>query len=1771
VAIKAVDEVGNTAAISNVPTSSATPAGAADGMIVYGESTLTTPKYRLWYASGTWGSEASAPAAGSVIQWVVTKSAPVVRNQKIIGVLSSDNSLKFAIWYGTSSVWSDITPSPSPATVSITTRRFDIAAEMNSGRIMTAYYNNSAGAVTYAVYSTTASAWVDGPTSVPMASLTGTVNWVRLKSMPGTDRIALAVLDSNSDISAAIWNGSSWIDNVNLTASASIATEESFDIAWETLTGDLLALWGTGTTTNYRKWYSTTGTWAPAASAGPNIAATANWIRLCSDLTSNRIGFTSLDGGSDWNVSIWRPSSTEGWSALPTEDAAMSGNAFRQTDCAWEAKSGEFLAVAVDDLGTTDNKFDWITWSGGTWSPASPSVTAANNNTVLVGNITYLGLVPDPNTDNITAYAIDSSSYVKSTVWDGTGWAAAGASSNFEHEQNVSASNYEPVSLDFDRHDNVPPTLVDNQTGDAVWRNQTGYYNVDVNDSGGSQIAQIKTKVYSAAAGGGTLLQNWTAQISGINLDSYSTDWPLTQATFDLLYQGTNYVWVQAFDNAGNESIVISDAFYIKKDTTAPTITNNHSAGFDQTWRNSDAGAIYNVDFYDIGGSQISSMTYSAWTGTQETGTNSINNAIIASGTAMGNSYTQNWSVNFVLLAHGTNYITVRVWDWATSSATIIDAFKVLKDTQVPGNITSLIAAAGPTRGSIKLEWTAPGDDGTINNNTQGGYIVKYATYNITEVLFDSASTYSQTWVPQNAGLLESKILYGFEVGKTYYFAVKTYDKANSTSAISNVPSTLPQTANVYINEVYAAGASAADDWIELYNTTADTFTLTGWTIVYNQGSIDVPGLETTVWTGADVDRSSVNVTFLITPSVNLNGAQSYHVLLKDNNGNLIDKVQWPILSSGQSFARISDGNADFFETDPTRTRGYANSISTEPAKINEVSYGTLSDEFIELYNTGDSTPTLSGWSLRNSNSVEFGFTRKIYAKSYTGLAYTSMGQGAITWTSAFGSSGMNASGDYLALENNSGQVIDRVVWQSGTNYTLRNYKSALVSASAFAPANSTVSIGRQPQEGSDTEVDSTDFISMTSTTFMSRNNNAGTGLANTLSYPADNQFLPKKFKIDLTLGQNSVPGAGDNIVFIRTGGLADNYSPHIYRLSDIGFDLTSLSVQTTIQTGISFNDQDGYPLVNGTIYRLILNSDSSSASAPQIIRSTLTYDSSVHTATAFNTASVRLGTNTKNDMLKFGVSNNSPSGYNSVEITSVAVSLRDSNLNPLTNVQAQNLLKEILVVRDSTSGIVGTYESAIDTVTIGRVLNSSFDLDINGRQIITVPLPDSMDASVPASSTGTYYVVVISSETLGTFRIRINPGSDIYLRDGPSNVVQEISGAGILDTSSTTVITPPPSINSAFPFELPGGIDSGIEISANVWHSATSSMVYVGSNDGIFYSIDLNGGGIKWQFSTGSHIKSAPWVEEESGSFYIYFANDAGNVYKVKDLGTSYQVTSPGWTRSLATIIRSGIVQSGSKVYGGTNDNKLYCLNKSDGLNCANWTFDTAINAPISGSPSVDESSFNGLYKGWVGLETGNLMLFRSTDGVVTNTLVTGQVKTSPYYDGGWGGANNNVYITSIEGSTGKLWARTYLTGITTPPDWVDYPTNAPIYSSPNMDLWSPNGRKYVYFGDDSGKLYKVDASSGQVVWSYQAGGPIRTMPAIAPGSFFGLAQNYVYFGSDDSNIYCLNTETGALRDNWPVQTGGAVRGDLVLDVDNRTLIAVSTDGKVYVIKIGP
>ena len=78
-----------------------------------------------------------------------------------------------------------------------------------------------------------------------------------------------------------------------------------------------------------------------------------------------------------------------------------------------------------------------------------------------------------------------------------------------------------------------------------------------------------------------------------LNAASYTTDWTLQ---FTLLNEGTNYVSVRAYDTLG-QGTTVQDAFFVRKDTTPPTVVDNDLP--DDSTTITTSGTQYDVDFLD--------------------------------------------------------------------------------------------------------------------------------------------------------------------------------------------------------------------------------------------------------------------------------------------------------------------------------------------------------------------------------------------------------------------------------------------------------------------------------------------------------------------------------------------------------------------------------------------------------------------------------------------------------------------------------------------------------------------------------------------------------------------------------------------------------------------------------------------------------------------------------------------------------------------------------------------------------------------------------------------------------------------------------------------------------------------------------------------------------------------------------------------------------------------------------------------------------------------
>jgi chitodextrinase len=113
-----------------------------------------------------------------------------------------------------------------------------------------------------------------------------------------------------------------------------------------------------------------------------------------------------------------------------------------------------------------------------------------------------------------------------------------------------------------------------------------------------------------------------------------------------------------------------------------------------------------------------------------------------------------------------------------------IDDLQVLVPDVTPPEEIADLAASNPKDTSIDVAWSSPAD-----NDVSGvcdSFDLRYATTPIDAASFDSASAVAGEPAPDVEGTSHQVTVTGLTADTTYYFAVRTTDKAGNVSLISN-------------------------------------------------------------------------------------------------------------------------------------------------------------------------------------------------------------------------------------------------------------------------------------------------------------------------------------------------------------------------------------------------------------------------------------------------------------------------------------------------------------------------------------------------------------------------------------------------------------------------------------------------------------------------------------------------------------------------------------------------------------------------------------------------------------------------------------------------------------------------------------------------------------------------------------------------------------------------------------------------------------------------
>jgi pilus assembly protein CpaF len=301
---------------------------------------------------------------------------------------------------------------------------------------------------------------------------------------------------------------------------------------------------------------------------------------------------------------------------------------------------------------------------------------------------------------------------------------------------------------------------------------------------------------------------------------------------------------------------------------------------------------------------------------------------------------------------------------------------------------------------------------------------------------------------------------------------------------------------------------------------------------------------------------------------------------------------------------------------------------------------------------------------------------------------------------------------------------------------------------------------------------------------------------------------------------------------------------------------------------------------------------------------------------------------------------------------------------------------------------------------------------------------------------------------------------------------------------------------------------------------AVSRDTVFVGSYDQHVYAIELATGAAQWTFAANGGIASSPVVDGRSGLLYV--GSEDGAFYCLELYGRKL------WSYQTDGKIRSAAHLAHEHVFFGSDDGFLYVLTASEGKII--WRYDFA--APVRTRPLVtNELCIAGSDNGeLIGLElSGNRKWsFRTDDSITASPSL--DIKGELCYCGAsngylyaldegsgfmsWRYRSGGAVFSSPVAASGLLYfgssdKTVYALDAQTAQEKWKFHTGGAVVASPVVHDGS------VYIGSTDGSLYCLDALTGHDHWRLQTNGPITGAACISG--------DLALVGSLDGTLYAV------------------------------------------------
>jgi len=303
------------------------------------------------------------------------------------------------------------------------------------------------------------------------------------------------------------------------------------------------------------------------------------------------------------------------------------------------------------------------------------------------------------------------------------------------------------------------------------------------------------------------------------------------------------------------------------------------------------------------------------------------------------------------------------------------------------------------------------------------------------------------------------------------------------------------------------------------------------------------------------------------------------------------------------------------------------------------------------------------------------------------------------------------------------------------------------------------------------------------------------------------------------------------------------------------------------------------------------------------------------------------------------------------------------------------------------------------------------------------------------------------------------------------------------------------------------------------------NGLVYIGSDDGKVYALDLTNGKPKWTFPTEHAFEAPPLVIDQTvfiGALNgVLYALDAQSGQLKWQYQTESKITgSANWV-DLGKDKQKYIVL-------GSYDNQLHCVDAQSGKLV--WTFET-----------------DNFINGAAGVE-GQQIAFGGCDGLlhlisgVTGKQIT-EIDVGSYVPGSIAITQNEAFL----GHYGNMLVCIDLQRQKIRWQYENKNQNGAFFSSPAVS------RDYVIIGSRDYSVHCVNRTNGQLNWSFRTLDEIDSSPVICGDK--------VVVCSTDGRIYLLDLKKGT--EIWSYEIGSPITGSPAV-LENMLIIGAE-DGRVY------